>query len=180
MIVDTIGHVMSARSMRWDMSRIYPGLRMQVTPSANGVLEFTMDPHQESLDQLKTVKEIGTGEHRCSSSRSQRQRPREKSSAIRRASAGVRLRNSGSRNDMRWFKLTQRESQVQVWIVNSHVGIAAQVSSGVSEFKAPTTGTARTDSSANRRLRLRSAVWEVAVQVGSGACPRKRESQVQV
>lgn len=63
MIVDTIGHVMSQRALRWDMSTIYPGLMMTVTPSANGVLEFIMDPHQESLDQLKTVKEIGTSEY---------------------------------------------------------------------------------------------------------------------
>lgn len=48
--------------MRWDMTFLYPGLSMQIAPSANtaGVLEFALDPHREALSQ-HTLKEANTG-----------------------------------------------------------------------------------------------------------------------
>ncbi|XP_060529376.1 uncharacterized protein LOC132703877 [Cylas formicarius] len=61
-IMDTIDHVFSRRSMRWDMSFIYPGLMMQVAPSLSptGVIEFVLDPNSEALNRHR-VKEFGTG-----------------------------------------------------------------------------------------------------------------------
>ncbi|XP_031349245.1 uncharacterized protein LOC116175309 [Photinus pyralis] len=61
-IVDSVGDVFSRRSMRWDMSVVYPGLSMRVAPSASpaGVLEFVIDPHREALAH-HTLKEVGTG-----------------------------------------------------------------------------------------------------------------------
>lgn len=59
--MDSLSSLISARTIHYDMGGIYPGLLMRVTPSANGELEFIMDPHQESIDSLKTVQEIGTG-----------------------------------------------------------------------------------------------------------------------
>lgn len=60
--METMGHVLSHRRMRWDMGFVYPGLMMRVAPSASpgGVLEFVLDPHREALNQ-HSLKEAGTG-----------------------------------------------------------------------------------------------------------------------
>lgn len=59
-----MGEVLSRRNMRWDMSFLYPGLQMHLTPSVNpgGVLEFALDPQREVLNQ-HSLKEASTGEN---------------------------------------------------------------------------------------------------------------------
>lgn len=61
--MDSFGKVLSSRSMRWDMSFIYPGLAMRVAPSTSpgGQLEFVLDPHREA-NFAHSLKEAGTGE----------------------------------------------------------------------------------------------------------------------
>ncbi|KAK5644798.1 hypothetical protein RI129_006098 [Pyrocoelia pectoralis] len=61
-IVDSVGDVFSRRSLKWDMSVLYPGLTMRVAPSSSpgGILEFVLDPHREALGQ-HSLKEVGTG-----------------------------------------------------------------------------------------------------------------------
>lgn len=63
-IMDTISQVISYRTVRWNMGRLYPGLVMRVTPSVNGVLEFVLDPHHEDLELKSPYKEVGTGMYR--------------------------------------------------------------------------------------------------------------------
>lgn len=60
-----MGEVLSRRNMHWDMSFLYPGLQMHLSPSVNpgGVLEFALDPHREVLNQ-HSLKEATTGEKR--------------------------------------------------------------------------------------------------------------------
>ncbi|XP_045475006.1 uncharacterized protein LOC123680927 [Harmonia axyridis] len=59
-IIDSVGQVFS-RKMRWDMSSIYPGLIMHITPSPGsaGFLEFALDPHMEAANRHK-LKEFRT------------------------------------------------------------------------------------------------------------------------
>ncbi|RZB40380.1 hypothetical protein BDFB_003543 [Asbolus verrucosus] len=59
--IDSLGHVFSHRSLRWDMSFLYPGLAMRVAPSTSpgGQLEFILDPQREILNK-HSLKEIGT------------------------------------------------------------------------------------------------------------------------
>lgn len=58
-----MGHVFSRRTMRWDMSFLYPGLHMRVAPSGlpGGTLDFVLDPQREALNQ-HSLKEASTGE----------------------------------------------------------------------------------------------------------------------
>ncbi|XP_044755176.1 uncharacterized protein LOC123314122 [Coccinella septempunctata] len=60
-IIDSIGQVFSRRQMRWDMSSIYPGLIMHITPSPGtaGFLEFAIDPHKEAATRNR-LKESST------------------------------------------------------------------------------------------------------------------------
>lgn len=48
-IMDGVSNVMSARSMKWDLDGVYPGLQMRVGPyhGMNSVLEFVLEPEQE-------------------------------------------------------------------------------------------------------------------------------------
>lgn len=41
--------VMGARSMKWELDNLYPGLQMRVGPyhGMNSVLEFVLDPEQD-------------------------------------------------------------------------------------------------------------------------------------
>lgn len=49
--------------MKWDMTPIYPGLTMHITPSPGtaGYLEFTIDPHKEAANR-HILTESSTGE----------------------------------------------------------------------------------------------------------------------
>lgn len=48
-ILDGMSNVVAARSMKWDLDMVYPGLQMRVGPyhGMNGVLEFVLDPEQD-------------------------------------------------------------------------------------------------------------------------------------
>nr|XP_022918509.1 uncharacterized protein LOC111427546 [Onthophagus taurus] len=61
-ILDTVDNVFSRRKLLWDMSFLYPGLSMRVSPSLNpmGALEFALDQHRDSLVR-QNLKDVGTG-----------------------------------------------------------------------------------------------------------------------
>lgn len=48
-ILDGMSNVMAARSMKWELDAVYPGLQMRVGAyhGMNSVLEFVIDPEQD-------------------------------------------------------------------------------------------------------------------------------------
>ncbi|XP_075986733.1 osiris 10a [Anticarsia gemmatalis] len=61
-IIEDASHLISKRSLHWDLSGLYPGLVMRIGPTlANGVLEFVMDPRIKDRTYQQHPNEISTG-----------------------------------------------------------------------------------------------------------------------
>ena len=62
-ILDATAELVGKRSLRWDMSAIYPGLFMKIGPtiSGAGVLEFVMDKEYATYND----RTVGTGVYNC-------------------------------------------------------------------------------------------------------------------
>lgn len=61
-ILEAAAELVGKRSLRWDMSVIYPGLFMKIGPTINGagVLEFVMEQGYTTHDRT-----VGTGVYNC-------------------------------------------------------------------------------------------------------------------
>ncbi|XP_030034238.2 uncharacterized protein LOC115450377 [Manduca sexta] len=61
-IIEDASHLISKRSLQWDMTGLYPGLVMRIGPTlANGVLEFVVDQRIKDRAYHQPYGELSTG-----------------------------------------------------------------------------------------------------------------------
>lgn len=81
-ILDGLSNVMGARSMKWELDALYPGLQMRVGAyhGMNSVLEFVLDPDQDVDSGRKAFYASESPSVGKSKKELQRRRPDEESS----------------------------------------------------------------------------------------------------